>query len=190
MKARADDRTLLRDAPTLNILSLQDSAGIDPKAMAAALQPADNRFELVPSGDLMPDTLPQPTLSMRVADDRVRGAIQSIVDLFQGAKTFGSLLTVPESVMQSLPMLEALLAQPKRHDLFYGQALEEARERLAPLVKQAKILGNKYNCVVANPPYMSNNYMPVALRNLSAAMTGSKRTDLFACFTLKSFILC
>lgn len=153
MKACADDRTVLRNPPHLNVLALQDSGGLDADELAKALLPQE-RFEMVPSDDLWPDTVVQPTLAAKQPTSPEAKAIKVLVNLFDGAKTFGSLITVPDSVMQSLPLLDALLAKPLTGDLYHRQAQEDAQEALKPLVEQARLLGGRYDCVVANPPYL------------------------------------
>lgn len=161
MKACADDRTVLRNPPKLNVLALQDSDGLDAEALAKALLPKE-RFEMVPSGDLLPETLAQPTLAAQQTTSAETKAIKALVTVFDGAKTFGSLITVPDTVMKSLPMLDALLAKPLTGDLLLRQAQEDAQEALKPLVEQARLLGERYDCVVANPPYMSGMPQPLA----------------------------
>jgi type II restriction/modification system DNA methylase subunit YeeA len=181
MKARADDRTLLSDPPALNVMSLTDSGDWDAAAIADALMPL-GRVELVPPTDLLPETIAQPTLSVSAEERGAREAITAIVALFSGAKTFGSLITVPEAVIASLPALEALLAGPVSDDLLQRDAHMEARERLAALVRQAKGLGQHYDCVVANPPYMGTAGMNSALKRLAKTRYPKSKSDLLAMF--------
>ena len=183
MRARTDDRRILspKNPPRMNVMSLTDSGGWDAEAMADALAPT-GRVELVPVGDLLPETLAQPTRSTEVSDDGARAAIREIVALFDGAKTFGSLITVPDDVMKSLPVLEALLARPVEGDLLQRQAQSEARERLSPLVAQAHVFGRRYDCVVANPPYMGRKRMNTRLKKYAQDEFPDSKSDLFAMF--------
>ena len=181
MKACSDDRTVLRNAPKLNVLALQESEGLDADALAKGLLPQE-RFEMVPSGDLMPETLTQPTLAAKQPTSLEAKAIKALVTLFDGAKTFGSLITVPDAVMQSLPLLDALLAKPLTGDLYLRQAQEDAQEALKPLVEQARLLGGRYDCVVANPPYMGGKGMNANLKAFAGKRYPDSKTDLFAIF--------
>jgi hypothetical protein len=181
MKARADDRTLLSDPPVLNVRSLTDSGGWDAADMADALI-RTGRVELLPPADLLPETLSQPTLSVSAEERGVRTMIVNIVALFDGAKTFGSLITVPDAVMESLPILEALLARPVGGDLLTRGTQINAREKLAVLVIQAKLLGLRYDCVVANPPYLSSRSMNVALKGFLERQYKPFKNDLFSAF--------
>ena len=181
MKACADDRTVLRSPPKLNVLALQDSEGLDADALAKALLPQE-RFEMMPSGDLLPETLSQPTLSAQQPTSKEAKAIKALATLFDGAKTFGSLITVPDTVMQSLPLLDALLAKPLTGDLLRRQAQEDAQEALKPLVEQAWLLGGQYDCGVANPPYMGGKGMNADLKAFAGKRYPDSKTDLFAIF--------
>jgi type II restriction/modification system DNA methylase subunit YeeA len=181
MKACADDRTVLRNAPKLNVLSLQDSDGMDADALVKALLPHE-RIELLVSGDLLPQTLTQPTLAEKQPTSTEAKAIKALVTLFDGAKTFGSLITVPDAVMQNLPLLDALLAKPLTGDLYLRQAQEDAQEALKPLVEQARLLGGRYDCVVANPPYMGGKGMNAHLKAFTGNRYPDSKSDLFAIF--------
>jgi hypothetical protein len=181
MKARADDRTLLSNPPALNVMSLTDSIDWDVGAIADALVPP-GRVELLPPPDLMPETVGQPTLSVSAQERGVRAAIAAIAALFDGAKTFGSLITVPDAVITSLPELEALLAGPVSGDLLRREAQLEARERLKTLVDQANILGRFYDNVVANPPYMGAKYYCTRLRDFAYKYFPGSKGDLYGAF--------
>jgi hypothetical protein len=186
MKACTDDRTVLRNAPKLNVLALQDSEGLDADALAKALLPQE-RFELYVSGDLLPETLAQPTLMVKQSTSLEAKAIKELVTLFDGAKTFGSLITVPDVLMQSLPLLDILLAKSLTGDLYLRQAQEDAQEALKPLVEQARLLGDRYDCVVANPPYMGGKGMNPQLANWIKKKYPSAKSDTFASFIERGF---
>lgn len=186
MKACADDRTVLRNAPKLNVLALQDSEGLDADALVKALLPQE-RFELFVSNDLLSETLAQPTLMVKQSTSPEAKAITALVNLFDGAKTFGSLLTVPDAVMQTLPLLDTLLAKPLTGDLLLRQAQEDAQEALKPLVEQARLLGDRYDCVVANPPYMGGKGMNADLKAFAGKRYPDSKSDLFAAFIERGF---
>jgi type II restriction/modification system DNA methylase subunit YeeA len=184
MKACGDDRSVLRNTPKLNVLALQDSEGLDADALAKGLLPQE-RFEMVPSGDLWPDTIAQPSLAAKQPTSTEAKAIKALVNLFDGAKTFGSLITVPDAVMQSLPLLDALLAKPLTGDLYLRQAQEDAQEALKPLVEQARLLGDRYDCVVANPPYIGGKGMNPRLKKYLQDNYADVKSDVFASFIIR-----
>ena len=158
MKARADDRRILSNPVHLNVMAIQSSEGLDAVETAKHLLATDT------SGDVK------------------AGTIESLIELFVDAKTFGSLITVPENIMKALPALEKLLAQQSSGDLLQRQLREHAVVRLHPLVKQANIMGRKYSCVAANPPYMGRQYVNPKLKILIEAEYPLAKSDLFAVF--------
>jgi hypothetical protein len=142
MRARRDDARILESPPKLNILAIQSSTGLDAKAIAREVL-REERVELMPSGDLLPETLPQPALSVKRAAAVTELDIREILALFEDAKTFGSLIQVPEALTNRLPLIEQSLARPAPTDLLRRQAHEDVRERLGPLVAQATLLGRR-----------------------------------------------
>lgn len=184
MKARADDRSLLRDPPALNVRALQESNGLDADAMIEVLLPK-SRVELVPSGDLMPETLAQPTLAVTTnadAGNKTALAIRGLLHTFKNAKTYGSLITVPEEVMVSLPLIEDLLDKPVPFDLLRTLAYQDAADTLRTLAAQSKIISGTYDAVVANPPYMGGGGMNPLLRSFVQREFSASKADLFAAF--------
>lgn len=186
MKARADDRSLLRDPPKINVLAINDSRELDADVLTATLAPGE-RFELVPSDDLLPETLSQPALAAQRSNKKEGAAIRALFALFNGADTFGSLITVPQDVMENLDMIEALLAKPISSDLLRRQRQLDARDQITPLVNQARLLGRRYDCVVANPPYMGSKVMNAALKSFAQKQYPDGKSDLFAMFIERGF---
>ena len=74
MKARADDRRILSNPVHLNVMAIQSSEGLDAEDIAKHLLASDT------SGEVK------------------AGTIESLINLFEDAKTFGSLITVPENI--------------------------------------------------------------------------------------------
>ncbi len=182
MKARADDRTILADPPLLNVLCFDDSSSLDSAKLADALLFEEGRYDLVPSDDLIPETIPEPTLSSHDYGGPVRKAISAIVNLFVDAGTIGSLINVPASILSILPLLDTAIAKPISRDLLRRNLQIEARDQLERLVRQARILSGKYDCVVANPPYMGAKGMNASLKSYASREYPDSKADLFAMF--------
>jgi hypothetical protein len=128
MKARTDDRRLLSDPPKLNVLSLQESKGLDLSELDTHLR------------------------SFGIE----RATLAKLLDTFAHAKTFGSLIEVPENLAPELPKLaEGLKKAFEIGDVFARSAAED----LLLLVGQARVLSMKFDAVVANPPYMGGKWM-------------------------------
>lgn len=178
MKARADDRRILssESAPVMHVMAIQESKGLDAQRLAQTLLPR-GRFELIPSSDLLSDTLAQATLSAEQPSPVQVGTIAALLDLFAEGKTFGSLITVPAQIAGALPALKTLIRPDARDDIFQ----REAKQALAPLVDQAELLACLYEVVVANPPYMGGKNLTPALKSYIDGFNGNK-SDLYAAF--------
>jgi hypothetical protein len=113
--------------------------------------------------------------------------LRDIVDLFKHGKTFGSLIQVPKVLATKLIPLEEIIKQViATGDLYEVQAAWQ----LLPLLKQAKVLGDTYDCIVANPPYMGGKGMPPVLKNFAISKFPKGKSDLFAVFMERGFTLC
>jgi len=167
MKARADDRRLFTatdDAgniqpPKLNVLSLQESKGLSIDELATHLAP----FKVQ------------------------RATITALVDTFEHAKTFGSLIQIPYALKTHLAVLPQVLALIKQSGDMYATA---AADDLLPLVQQAQVLAMQFDAVVANPPYMGNKGMNPALKDYAKETFPDSKLDLFAMFMERGFGWC
>jgi len=165
MKARADDRRILESGIQPAILSFVESKGMDAGAIAHALNSPIN------SG----------------AEGNVAKAdINALLELFEEAKTFGSLIQIPVGLAEKLPAIEERLAAVlKDGDLTHAQA-----GVIAPLLWQAKLLGRQYNAVVANPPYMKSKYLSPSLKAFASGTYELGHPDLYGCFIERNLTLC
>jgi hypothetical protein len=191
MRARADDRHLFsgQAAVQLNVLAIQDSRGIDASKIADALL-SDTRFDLLSGGDLLPETVAQPILSVDEVSHIGTDAILGIIRLFEGAKTVGSVVSIPQGIARALPDLRRALISQDVRDLVDRAARVHAAATMAPFVHQAGLLSRSYDVVVANPPYMGSGYFSRELKSqLTALGYNTKRTDLYAIFMERIFSL-
>lgn len=151
MKAREDDRRLFSNPPKLNIIALQDS---QPERLDAFSQ------DLANTGIAQTD-------------------LKELLDLFEYASTFGSLIQIPQAFSKKLSDLESKLNTAlESGDIFSQQSAQE----LLPLVQQAKILAKKYDAVIANPPYMGGKGMNAALKDFAKKQFPDSKSDLFSMF--------
>lgn len=159
MKAREDDRRLFSNPPKLNIIALQDS---QPERLDAFGQ------------DLASTSIAQTDL-------------KELLDLFEHASTFGSLIQIPQAFAKKLPDLETKLNTAlESGDIFAQQSAQE----LLPLVQQAKLLAKQYDAVIANPPYMGGKGMNTALKDFAKKKFPDSKSDLFAMFIERGFAWC
>jgi hypothetical protein len=155
MKARADDRRLLDSPIKLNVLSLQESDGMDLDEFAGHLKPHGIN----------------------------RTVLGSLVGTFTNARTFGSLIQIPRVLEDGLASLDDGMAKAIENGDVFAKA---AAQDLVPLVQQAKILGMKFDAVVANPPYMGARYYDGSLKRLVDTHYKHAKGDLYTCFMVRN----
>jgi hypothetical protein len=159
MKARADDRRLFNDPPKLNVLSLRESKGLDLDESATHLAP----FGLQ------------------------RAPLKALIDTFEHAKTFGSLIQIPAGLNGQLTAMTDGLQQALQHGDLYAR---EAGRDLLPLVWQALVLGMQFDAVVANPPYMGGKGMNPTLKDFVKSFHATGSADLFSAFVMNGILRC
>lgn len=158
MKARADDRRLFGQPVVLNVLALQEAKAGSAKELHSALNAPQIDYAIV----------------------------SQLVETFEQAKTFGSLIQVSEELGSALPELRRELEAVREGGDMLGR---DAAETLLQLVAQAEVLAKQFDAVVANPPYMGNKYLnPNLKKHLKAEYKGYEK-DLFSAFMIRDLAL-
>ncbi len=186
MLAREDDRRLFNrlaeNSIKLNVLSLQESSQLDLESLWQALN-LTNDWQRGQSQRLFESELAD--LSSNSADNRYR-LLKNTLARFTQAKTFGSLIRVPEEDADPLTDLLVQLQQLARE----GDVMQKpAAELLIPFVQQAWVLAQRYDAVVANPPYMGTNGMCLDLKEFAKKHFPDAKSDLFSCFIEHGYYL-
>ncbi len=178
MKAREDDRTLLRNPPKLNIMALKETGDLDLTRLWNDLN-LNAAWKKGSHEDLFGSE--EQELSSPENDERFK-LIQEVLAKFENAKTFGSLICMdaPEKQYTDLKLeLEKLLDT--------GDTLQKAAvKKLVPLLIQAILLAKQYDAVIANPPYMGSKYLDSNLKEfLNKNYVGFEK-DLFSAFMIRN----
>jgi len=147
---------------------------VSPATDGHLFEPDDNLFTRVEAAKSASTHTPT-TLNFS------QGDVAAILELFENAKTFGSLIQVPPKLAAKLPEIE------KRLDdvLKFGDLTHASAHVLNPLLQQARLLGSQYETVVANPPYMGNRYLPPALKRHLVENYSGYDNDLFSAFSMR-----
>lgn len=178
MLARQDDRRILTRSVRLNIVSLQESK-LDISELWSKLN-----FHQQAQRGSMGDMFAEGT-TLANSDSVEYKLLMRTLALFTSAKTLGSLIQVPQ---EDEAALKALL------DGLYRLAVEgdiqqkEAAMELIPYIQQAWILTQKYDAVVANPPYMGGKGMNGELKEFAKKQFPDSKSDLFAMFIERGFV--
>ena len=179
MLARADDRRIFTRNVKLNVVAMQASPAGLPALWRALNLRGD--WQKGTSADLFGGG--QMALG-DAANDPVYPLLLTLVGLFREAKTFGSLIDVPAKLLVELQALrDTLEVLAERGDTMQ----QPAARALLPLVRQAIILAQRYDAVVANPPYMGSKGMNADLKTFAGKHFPNSKSDLFAMFMERAF---
>ena len=110
---------------------------------------------------------------------------RALLDGFKNAKEYGSILQ-PKVTLAELDALQEQLREVDgasdmgslTDQLVAGQIVNV----LYPLIEQARMLVQKYDVVVTNPPYMGGSGMNARLSDYVKKVYPDSKSDLFACF--------
>lgn len=112
-----------------------------------------------------------------------------LVNIFQDAKELGSILNL-DCTLEQLNNLKSHLDQLNEtsieKDLVAQSYISELTDLLKPLIKQAKLLVQKYDVVITNPPYMAPS---AKQKSYVQKFYKDYKTDLFAVFEKKCKLL-
>lgn len=179
MKARQDDRRIFGRGIHLNICAFQNSDELDADQLWQALN-LNQAWQAGSHVDMFGQT--QADLGAEETDSRY-ALIQDIIIKFKDAKVFGSLLSVDQSHEAVLFDLKNTL----NGLVVNGDSLQKgSAEKLLPIIEQAWILSQRYDAVIANPPYMGVKSMEQELKNFAKENFENSKTDLYAMFIEQS----
>ncbi|MGB4344392.1 MAG: DNA methyltransferase, partial [Moraxellaceae bacterium] len=182
MLAREDDRRIFSRELKLNVLALQESHHLDIASLWQALNLTSD-WQHGQSQNMFDSE--QSSLAAAHADNRFQ-LLKATLALFTSAKTFGSLIEVPAADVQ--PLSELL--QTLRELASTGDVMQKpAAQTLLPYVQQAWMLAQRYDAVIANPPYMGSKGMNVDLKDFAKKAYPNSKSDLFAIFMERAFSL-
>ena len=110
--------------------------------------------------------------------------IEGLLDTFKDAREYGSILNVDACDWDVLERFVDDLSTTGQIS-FESVGCEETQEQLRKLVRVAKNLGQKYDAVVTNPPYMGASGMGAKLSKYVKDNYPDSKSDLFAVFIEK-----
>lgn len=114
-------------------------------------------------------------------DEKFREIFQTVVDTFIDAKEYGSILNVSDADYDYALSVIDDFEQSVPVD-FEAQILRGKTDDIRALVNQAKLLSQKYDAVVTNPPYMPVSNSSASLQNFVKKNYPDSKTDMFAVF--------
>ena len=155
MKARKYNRRILNDEVNTNIMSIQDSSDI-----------SDNIVTYIGTN----------------GNKKAEFEVRKIVDTFKNAKEIGSALIMPQIDFSVIDEAINIIFNSFEENLINLSYKQTIIDKLLSLIKLAKVMSQKYDVVVTNPPYMSSSIMDCKLISYLKNNYNISKSDLFAIF--------
>ena len=137
MKARSKNRRIFREKVNINLCAIQESNGFPKEAIEYLINPEETEIE----------------------KRKHREDVEYLINVFHDAKEYGSILEVKPVDFNTIERRLEEIRNGKTRDLFEYQYRDIILKKIPPLVKQAKIMSQKYDVVCTNPPYMGQGNM-------------------------------
>lgn len=132
---------------------------------------------IIKSGEIQPQ-LANFADVMGVDTSLISGKIREFAEQFQFADIYGSLMEIkaPAGLDEAV----------SEFNVSFGMS----RKQLDIMLRIHKILSQKYDVVVTNPPYMNSSYMPSELKDFIQNKYTDFKSDLFSAFMIYAIHLC
>lgn len=108
--------------------------------------------------------------------------IKEFIKQYQHAKSIGSLIKVTNVDTNFLQERLQTIKENPVTDIFESEIREKVLSQLPKLVKQTAIMGEQYDVLVTNPPYMGSGSMNKKLSDYLKKNYQDSKADLFAAF--------
>ena len=162
LKAREYDKNIFNKYISLNVFSIKESNNISNEVVEYL------------KGNLKYD---------------YQQIVDYLIKMFNNAKEYGTILKLDNNNYEELKKTIMELNK-KQLDIFEMSYVMELNEKFIPLLEQAKILSDKYDSVITNPPYMGEKYMSELVKRYIRTNYFIARTDMFSTFILVCKNLC
>lgn len=117
-----------------------------------------------------------------INDDKLYDQLMNMISYFKNGKEYGSLIKLSEVFDFDL-LIEKMKKFGQNHtEGLFSEELKQKVTQCINLIKVAKLLSNKYEIVVTNPPYMGSSGMDKILSEFAKKNYPNSKNDLFAMF--------
>ena len=116
------------------------------------------------------------------------GDIEYLAETFHFAKTIGSLIKVKPMNLERINNTIKVLEQKVVYNVFNIDLLNNGVPIIKKLAMQAKVLSDKYDIMITNPPYIGISSMESHVKDYALAFYPNSKTDMFAMFMETEFL--
>lgn len=115
-------------------------------------------------------------------------AVSALVSAFENGKTIGSLVKVPPLNYKAIESAIDKLDHKVVSTIFNTYFVSDGSARLKVLLNQAKVLSEKYDVMITNPPYIGISSMESSVKDYAFKNYPNSKTDMFAMFMETGFV--
>lgn len=189
MKSREDDKRIFSRITDsvgteheikLNIYSLQSTENLNINKLWADLD-FDGMQQMGGITDMFaaPQQHVAETSAASAENQVYLNLLRYLKTKFIDAKNLGSLIEIDSQYQGALAELKTKLLENAQSN---HQPTRQAVEAILPIVEQTIVLANKYDVVVANPPYMGSGGMNKSLKEFAKSYYPDAKADLFSIY--------
>ena len=117
-----------------------------------------------------------------INDDKLYDQLMNMICYFTNGKEYGSLIKISEVFDFDLLIDKMKQFEQNHTEGLFSDELKQKVTQCINLINVAKILSNKYEIVVTNPPYMGSSGMDKVLSEFAKKNYPNSKNDLFAMF--------
>lgn len=123
-------------------------------------------------------------------DDLHKETANYLIQVFRDAKEYGSILNIEQRDYDGLLSYIEKLQWNGVDDLLMSMWLNNISQVMPALIKQAKVMAQKYDVVVTNPPYMSISNVTAELNEFARNFYPNSKFDLSSMFMERTLAMC
>ncbi|MDH7565956.1 MAG: BREX-1 system adenine-specific DNA-methyltransferase PglX [Clostridiales bacterium] len=168
MRARSKSRRIFRENISINVCAIQESNGFPKEAIDYLVNSEETEIE------------------KRVH----REDVEYLINVFHDAKEYGSILEVKPIDFDAIERRLEEIRNGGTQDLIEYQYRNIILEKIPALVKQARIMSEKYDVVCTNPPYMGSGGMGTSLASYVNKYYTHEKSDMYSVFIKKCCEYC
>lgn len=160
MKGRSRSRRFFNEPVNVNIIAIKESNGFPKDAIKYFLN----------------------SKSLEMEKQVVENDLEYLIDVFHDAKEYGSILKFNRISFDLIEKRLEELRNEAPEDMFELRYRDRILEIIPDLVKQGRIMSDKYDVYITNPPYMGSKGMNPKLSEFVRKEYPDTKMDLFAVF--------
>ena len=186
MKARADDRRIFDQGIQPQVRALVQTDDLDAEDVAAALNVTASK-EASPPGLLFEtdDNLFTQIITTTASPTIASSDVKALIALFETPRHSVPSSRCPRPWPHACRRFERRVKRSRKTN----EIASRTAAKLLPVIEQAIMLAEGYDCVVANPPYMGSKYYNTSLKAFVNKYFKDEKADLCVGFIERAFNL-